>query len=235
VKVLLVASPNAGDGRSTVASNLAISFAESGARVLLVDADLRSPMQDWIFSATTAGVRDFVPGIDVPGIDDESDLAALCQITHSGVKRLDVLTTSSSIKDPIRFLNDRSFAQHLETLADQYDQIVVDSPAILGTPDARILAAYCDAALLVLRQGGSNLVDAENALQLLQRVGATVIGVAFNNIPVESAKESPKAATKTNEFLPEPQPQRPRATRTGGLAMPVGARLAREVGVVPRA
>ncbi len=238
-KVLLVASPNAGDGRSTIASNLAISFAESGARVLLVDADLRSPMQDWIFSATAAGVRDFSPGMD-----DQSDLAGFCQISYAGVKRLDVLTTSSSIKDPIRFLNSRSFAEHLEKLADEYDQIIVDSPSINSAPDARILAAYCDAALLVLRQGSSNLVDAEKALQSLQRVGAAVIGVAFNNMPVESGKETGNLAMRINKFLPHAQPQpqpqprsqQPRrATGPGTLTMPVGTRLSREAVIAPRA
>jgi capsular exopolysaccharide synthesis family protein len=228
-KILLVASPNAGDGRSTVASNLAISFAESGARVLLVDADLRSPMQDWIFSATTAGVRDFAPGID-----SENDLAGLCQITHSGVKRLDVLTTSSSIKDPIRFLNDRSFAEHLEKQADEYDQIIVDSPSLHSVPDARMLAAHCDASLLVLRQGGSNRLDAEKALQSLQRVGAAVIGVVFNNIPVETGQEAGKFPMKTDALLTQ-QRRRASATAPGNLAMPVGARLARDKSVPLRA
>jgi capsular exopolysaccharide synthesis family protein len=224
-KILLITSPNSGDGRSTIASNLAISFAESGARVLLVDADLRSPMQDWIFSAITAGVRDFVPGID-----EQGDLAGLCQISYSGVKRLDVLTTSSSIKDPIRFLSSRSFAEHLEKLGDEYDQIIVDSPSIHSTPDARILAAYCDASLLVLRQGNSNRLDAEKALQSLRRIGATVVGVVFNNVPVETGKDTGKPAIKTTQLMPK----RRRSAEGPNIAMPVGARLARTASVASR-
>ncbi len=214
VKILLVASPSSGEGRSTIASNLAISLAESGARVLLVDADLRSPMQDWIFGSATAGVRDFAPTVD-----DAAGLSGLCQISRSGVKRLDVLTTSSSIKDPIRFLNDRSFAEHLEKLADEYDQIIVDSPPIRSAPDTRILAAYCDAALLVLRPGISSRLDAEKALQSLHRIGASVIGVVLNNISTESGKGMGKAS----EFLPQWR----RATETASLAAAFGAKLAR--------
>jgi capsular exopolysaccharide synthesis family protein len=183
-KILLVASPGPGDGRSTVAANLAISFAISGRRTLLVDADLRSPVQDWIFGLGAQNGDSNGKRADDSLRSSGDDLGP--QIHTSGVTRLDVLTANPGVSDPVRFLNDSGFADLLEKMADEYDQVVVDSPAITGGPDARILAVHCDATLLVLRAGLHNQRTAEDALASLAGVGARVAGVVLNRQPPAS-------------------------------------------------
>jgi succinoglycan biosynthesis transport protein ExoP len=174
-RTLLIASPNSGDGRSTVASNLAISLAEAGKRVLLVDGDLRSPMQDWIFGL------DKVTGLaSALRTEDSNDEDHSAGIQYSGVKRLDVLTSGPAVADPVRLLNDRTFGEMLEKLAELYDHVIVDSPAISSGPDSRILAALCDASLLVLLEGQTNQGSAQQSLAALSSVGANVIGVVLN-------------------------------------------------------
>ena len=176
-KTVMIASPSPGDGRSTLASNLAISLAEAGKRVLLLDADLRSPMQDWIFSL------DKFAGLAAAMNSDEESDQRPSGIQYSGVKHLDVLTAGPAVADPIQLLNDSSFAEMLEKLADEYDHVIVDSPSIGSGPDARILAAHCDACLVVLREGQTNQRTAEQALASLGSVGAKVIGVMLNRVP----------------------------------------------------
>jgi capsular exopolysaccharide synthesis family protein len=174
-KTLLIVSPGPGDGRSTLASNLAISLTETGNRVLLLDADLRSPMQNAIFSLDkTRGLAAAIRGGEQ--VAENGHVA----IQHSLVNRLDVLPAGPIVGDPARLLNESGFAELLEKLADTYDYVIVDSPSLGRGPDARILAAHCDACLLMLREGHHNQRGAEQALLSLDNVGANIVGVVLN-------------------------------------------------------
>jgi capsular exopolysaccharide synthesis family protein len=213
-RTLLIASPDSADGRTTVASNLAISLAEAGKRVLLVDGDLRSPMQDWIFGL------DKVSGL-AAALKNESGPAARSGIQPSVVKRLDVLTAGPAVADPVRLLNDRSFAEMLEELAESYDHVIVDCPSIASGPDSRILAALCEASLLVFRDGQTNHRSAQQALAALSSVGANVIGAVLNRGPAPG--RSQRIAGMVNRF---PSRLPVRLPSPAGLRGPDSGRLA---------
>ena len=177
-KTILVASPSPGDGKSTVASNLAIAFAQAGKRVLLVDADLRQPVQQ-----DTFGVEDEIGLSSV--LSEETTLEKAIQ--RSTVANLDVLPCGPSPENPAELLNSQAFIDVLETLADKYDHVIIDSPPVAGVTDARIIAASCDITLLVLRANASNRKLAEVSRDGLISVGGNLLGVVVNGVKPEAA------------------------------------------------
>jgi capsular exopolysaccharide synthesis family protein len=175
---ILVTSPTAGDGKTTLVSNLAIAMAQAGQKTLIIDADFRRPMQQKIFemnhekaglSSVIAGLATFEEGIQPSGIDG-----------------LDLLLCGPHVPNPSEMLNSDSFAQLLEILADKYDRILVDSPPVMSVTDAQITAAICDVTLLVLRAEKSTRNVSRQARDGLLSVGARVLGVIVNDVKKKS-------------------------------------------------
>jgi polysaccharide biosynthesis transport protein len=172
-RTMLVTSPSPSDGKSTLASNLAITMAQSGKHVLLMDADLRLPTQHTVFNVRSDdGLSTILQG-----------MATLDQaIQPSGIERLDILPCGPLPNSPTELLNSPTFADLLETLADRYDQVVIDSPPVTGIADARIIAAAADMTVLVLRADKSTRRASEMARDGLGSVGAQLLGVVVNDI-----------------------------------------------------
>jgi capsular exopolysaccharide synthesis family protein len=174
-RVFVVTSPAPGDGKSTIASNLAIAMAQVGQRVLLIDADMRKPTQHEIF-----------------GVDPATGLAAILTdrrpadeaIVRSGIDRLDLLPCGKRPSNPAELLNDGFFASLLDELSLRYDRIVIDSPPIMPVADARALAAMADCTLLVLRAESSTRRMSVSARDELWRVRAQRIGLVVNGVPI---------------------------------------------------
>ena len=172
-KTLLVTSPTAGDGKSTLVSNLAIALAQANRRVLVVDADLRAPVQHRLFGMSDrTGLASVLDGTDT--------LEAA--IRRTGVEGLDVLPAGPIPSNPAELLNTPAFGDYLNDLADRYDLVLIDSPPVTAVTDARILAASADASLLVVRLGSSTRRQTEAARDGLRGVGARLIGVAVNGV-----------------------------------------------------
>lgn len=173
IRTICVTSPERGDGKTTCASNLAISMAQAGRKVLLVDADLRAPMQDLIF-----------------GINGRTGLATVLQgkeqvanaIRHTGIENLDLLPAGVAARNPAELLNSQKFIDLLEELGDKYDHVVIDTTPLLAVTDARIVAASADATLLVLRAGKSNRKLSELSVDGLLGVGAKLLGAVVNDL-----------------------------------------------------
>ena len=172
-KTLLITSPVAGDGKSTLVSNLAIALAQANRRVLVVDADLRAPVQHRLF-----GLDDH---IGLAGVLDGSESLDEA-IQRTSVERLDVLPAGPIPSNPAEMINAPSFNDYLNDLADRYDLVLIDSPPVTAVTDARIVAAHADASLLVVRLGASTRRQTEAARDALRGVGARLIGVAVNGV-----------------------------------------------------
>jgi capsular exopolysaccharide synthesis family protein len=175
VKAIVVTSPSPGDGKSTVASNLAIALAQADQRVLLVDADLRKPTQHLIFEASPArglgsvlSDRRPVEEAIIPGVLDS----------------LDLLPCGPLPSNPVELLNNGYFAEVLDKLRERYDRIIIDSPPVMPVADARVIAALGDATILVLRAERSTRRIGLAARNELWRVRASRIGVVVNGVPV---------------------------------------------------
>jgi capsular exopolysaccharide synthesis family protein len=173
-KVIVVTSPSPGDGKSTVASNLAIAMAQADQRVLLIDADLRKPKQHVVFEvAPTVGLGSVLT--DRRPVEEA--------IISNVVESLDLLPCGPIPSNPVELLNNGFFKELLEKLRDRYDRIVIDSPPVMPVADARVIAALGEATLLVLRAERSTRRLAQAARNELWRVRATRIGVVVNGIP----------------------------------------------------
>jgi capsular exopolysaccharide synthesis family protein len=172
-RTILVTSAARGDGKSTLASNLAIAMAKAGKRVLLVDCDFRAPVQQRIF-----GVSDETGIASVLAAGDAMETA----IRRTAVERLDILPCGPVPKDPSEILNSEQFVTVLEGLATVYDHVLIDSPPTAAFNDARIIGATCDATLLVVRVDTTNRRLLEHSRDGLQSVGAKIVGVVLNDV-----------------------------------------------------
>jgi len=173
-KVVLVTSPEAGDGKSTVVSNLGIAMAQAGQRTLILDADFHKPVQHKIFDLDRKnGVSSVLAGREPL---EET-------IRHTAVDRLDVLTCGPIPPNPSELLNSQAFADTLRTLSARYDHVLVDSPPIMALTDSRILGAMCDVTLMVLRAEKSHRHAAQFACDSLMGLGSRILGVIVNAVP----------------------------------------------------
>ena len=175
VKTMLVTSPMAGDGKSTLVSNLAIAMARAGQKTLILDADFRKPTQYSIFELDhhERCLSNVFAGTMKLG----------AAIQPAGLKGLDLLTCGRGISNPAEVLNSDRFPLLLKRLSEAYDRILVDAPPVTIVADAQILGALCDVTLLVLKADKSTRRGAQRAIEALQSVGARVLGVVVNDIP----------------------------------------------------
>ena len=173
-RTLLITSPQPGDGKTTLASNLAIAMAQAGNRVLLIDADFRKPMLHKIFSIPReSGISSVLA----------SEMTLEQAVQESGIEGLSLLPCGPLPANPSEILNPQAFNEPVEQLTTRFDQIIIDSPPILPVTDARILAASCDLTVLALRADKSTRRAATYARDVLLSVGASVLGVVVNDAP----------------------------------------------------
>ncbi|HEC02582.1 MAG TPA: polysaccharide biosynthesis tyrosine autokinase [Phycisphaerales bacterium] len=172
-KTILITSPAPGDGKSTLASNIAISMAQAGQKTLLIDADFRKPVQHKIFEVDdNKGVSSVLAGRDTieqaiqPGVIDS----------------LDVMACGPEVPNPSELLNSDVFTETLVKLTEQYDRVVVDSPPVGPVADAQILSTVCDITVLVLRAEKSTRRQAQHARDSLLSVGARLLGAVVNDV-----------------------------------------------------
>jgi capsular exopolysaccharide synthesis family protein len=181
LQVLLITSPYPGDGKTTAASNLAISFALAGRRVLLIDADLRSPSLH-----------------EVHGLRREHGLSHLLKdllplhqaVQRSRIERLEVITTGSEASNPGELLSSPRLKELLDEARRAYDVILLDSPPLLAVVDSAIVGMVVDGVVLVARPGTLRRRDVEHVLELFRIGGASVLGMLVNGVSREDRNYS---------------------------------------------
>ena len=174
-KTILLASPSAGDGKSTTAANLAIAFAQAGERTLLLDCDLREPVQHLVFGIDAkAGVSTALPG--------ETKLQDA--IVPTRVANLYLLPCGPVPRNPSEMLASDRFKFLIKTLCEAFDRVIIDSPPLEEVADGRIIAAAADATVLILRMNKSMQRSGVLAVSGLDEVGANVLGAVANDVRV---------------------------------------------------
>ncbi len=177
VRSIVVTGALPGEGKTTTAVNLALSFGlEREGRTCLVDADLRTPaVHNAMFETPETGLAELLER-------DEKLERALIRVPDT---RLSVLTVQALPQRPSELLASRRMGELIDELQSQFDTVIVDAPPILGLPDATTLVDLCESVLFVVGCGGASRHDIE--LALTQIDASKVLGCVFNR-----STETPK-------------------------------------------
>ena len=179
-KTLLITSSLPGEGKTTTAVNTAISLAQTGASVLIIDADMRRPRLRSIFNLTAKeGLSSILSSETKPQDMLES-------ITKDPTTGLHVLTSGPIPPNPAELLGSEQMRKLLEVLSIPFTHIVIDSPPVSSFTDGVLIASMVDGVLLVVHGGKSSRGVVRRSRQLLLDVGAKLFGVVLNNVSVRS-------------------------------------------------
>ncbi|MBO0472984.1 hypothetical protein IGL98_000819 [Enterococcus sp. DIV0840] len=172
LKTLVITSSGPSEGKSTTSANLAILFANSGKRVLLVDADMRKPTVAKTFSL------DNVRGLSTLLGSRETVLHQVVQ--SSGVDNLFLMTSGPKPPNPSELLDSRRMKELMVELKQQYDLVIFDLPPVVAVTDAQIVSSKSDGTILVVRENVSKRDSLLKAKSLLELVDANILGVVYN-------------------------------------------------------
>ncbi|MFJ7827552.1 CpsD/CapB family tyrosine-protein kinase [Psychrobacillus sp. NPDC096623] len=175
LKTLLFTSSSMGEGKSTIAANVAIVFAQEGKKVLLIDADLRKPTMHHTFLKTISpGLTNLLTG-----------RWHLNQVVkETGVKGLDLVTSGPLPSNPAEILGSPFMDTLITKVKEKYDVIIFDAPPVLSVSDAQVLTDKCDGTILVISSGSTEKVNAIKAKEVLQASNANIIGTILNNYKI---------------------------------------------------
>jgi polysaccharide biosynthesis transport protein len=177
-RTLLITSSQPGEGKTTTVVNTAMILAQTGARVLMVDGDMRRPRLHSIFGLdNTRGLS----GILASKMSEAEMLEA---IQHHEQTGLDILTSGRIPPNPAELLGSTQIRALMAVLEDKYTHVVIDSPPIASFTDGVLLSSMADGVLLVVHGGAASRHIVRRAKQLLSDVGAKVFGVVLNNVAV---------------------------------------------------
>lgn len=194
VKMFVVTSSVPKEGKSTVSANLALTVAQLGHKVLLVDADLHSPSQQRIWNLRdTLGLSDIL-----------IDMVESKETYHVAVERvspnLDVLAAGMNPSNPLVLLSSEQMTSLIQSFSKEYDFVIIDAPPLNFEPDALTLGKITDGILLVVRPGVVDFDSAVNAKELLQRSKQNVLGMVINGSAIERDYIGYQNKTKSKIF-----------------------------------
>ncbi|MEU7831169.1 MULTISPECIES: polysaccharide biosynthesis tyrosine autokinase [unclassified Nonomuraea] len=178
-KSLVITSCLPNEGKSSTSSNLAITLAQAGWRVLLVDGDLRRPrIPTYLGIEGAVGLTDVLIG-----------KAKLDEVIQPwGEPRLFVLPSGQIPPNPSELLGSRGMRQVIDQVMDDYDIVIVDAPPLLPVTDAATLSAICDGVLLVARYGKTRQEHIVRGTELLASINARIVGTVMNFVPAKASR-----------------------------------------------
>lgn len=178
--VLQVTSASPGEGKTTTAASMAVVLAQSGARVLLVDADLRRPRVHAVFgTARGPGLAELLTGD--PGV----------KLVDTFVPGLSLLPAGEGDGEPADLLGSMNMDVFLEQVSGSFDHVVLDTPPVLGLADATLVATKADAVILVVSAAGTRGEAAREAVRRLRLVGSPLVGAVLNHADDRSDRYGP--------------------------------------------
>jgi capsular exopolysaccharide synthesis family protein len=178
IKSLLISSSQPGEGKSTTTANLAIAFAQLRKNTLLVDADLRKPVQHNVFDHPRG------PGLSEYLIGEITDLDSIIHSTK--VENLSIITAGGLPPNPSELLGSDTMSKLVDKLESEWEMVIFDSPPIVAVTDASMISAELDAIALVVKAGQTERSAIDRALDTIQNVKAPLIGAILNGASQES-------------------------------------------------
>ncbi|MEH2164000.1 MAG: polysaccharide biosynthesis tyrosine autokinase [Nostoc sp.] len=184
LKSIVITSSVAKEGKSDVSANLAVTMAQAGRRVLLVDADMRNPIQHHIWGLNnTEGLSNVIGG-----------QVSLDTVVQEVMPNLEVLTSGVLPPNPVALLDSQPMATLISNLGKDYDLVIFDTPPLSGIADAAVLSTLTDGILLVVRPGVVDLNSANSAKEFLNQSGQKVLGIVINGVNIKN---------ESHTYLPE--------------------------------
>ena len=176
IKTLALTSVNASEGKSTVTDNLAIVWAQTGQKVLLVDADLRRSTLHRTFNLDN---REGLTTI-LTSRAHTIDLNTIIQ--PSGIDNLSLLPSGPTPPNPAELLSSQRMKDFLKAARERYDMVIVDVPPMLVVTDTQVISRDLDAVVLVVKQGQTQKLGAKRAVELLKMAHANLLGYVMNDV-----------------------------------------------------
>lgn len=234
-KIFLVSSAVPEEGKSTMAANLAIVFAQAGNKTLLIDADLRRPSQHKVFGLSNKrGLSNLLTEIS-PDMDADDDPIERLDLysQETQVPRLKLLSCGAVPPNPSELLGSKHMQRFLDVVSEEFDFVLLDSPPVLSVTDATLLSARADGMIMVARAGKSRRQYVKAAAEKLKDVNANLLGYVLNALAPKSAGRQSyyyyNDPYYSNEDITEQQQQEDGASSNGtepeGLADKVKNRL----------
>ena len=180
-KTFAVTSAKPSEGKSLTAANIAISYAMLGKRVLLVDADMRKPTQRRLWKVElSTGLCDY--------------LAKIWQLELAKVTELPlwIVCTGTIPPNPSELLSSDRMKGFVESCADYYDYVIIDTPPINTVADAQIISTFVDGVVLVARSGKTTADELNAATAAVRRAGGNLCGIVLNGLNMKSVKYASK-------------------------------------------
>jgi capsular exopolysaccharide synthesis family protein len=169
---ILISSSIAGEGKTTTATNLALTMAKSGSKVLLIDADLRKPTLHKVFKLhNQAGLSSYLAG--------SNDKSILNKGSH---ENLTVIPSGPIPPNPYELLNSNRMATLLDNLEKEFDVIICDSPPILSVADSRVLCRFFDGMIVVARAGLTTYPMVKKSIRMVKEVKGEILGIVVNAV-----------------------------------------------------
>ncbi|MGD9561117.1 MAG: GumC family protein [Pyrinomonadaceae bacterium] len=179
-KSLLITSSLPSEGKTTTATNTAVSLAQTGAQVLIVDADMRRPRLHSIFNVPNGeGLSTLLSSEST-----EADISRVVKVDE--VTKMHLLTSGPIPPNPAELIGSDQMASLLKRLQKRYSHVVIDSPPITSFTDGVLIASMVDGVILVVHSGKSSRQVVRRAKQLLHDVGSRILGVVLNNVNLRS-------------------------------------------------
>jgi capsular exopolysaccharide synthesis family protein len=175
-KKIAISSPNPAEGKTTTAINTAIALSQTGARVLVIEADLRRPRIHRIFEQENDGIglSNFLSG--------NAELDSIIKKTE--IPDLSYILSGPIPPNPSELLGSSVFKNMVESLAERFDHIVLDAPPILGFADSIVLSTSVDGVIIVVRGGKTPKETLQRARDVLLQVNARILGVVINRVDI---------------------------------------------------
>ncbi|MCO4597319.1 capsular polysaccharide biosynthesis protein CpsD [Streptococcus infantarius subsp. infantarius] len=180
LKVIALTSAQPGEGKSTTATNLAISFAKAGFRTLLIDADTRNSVMSGTFKSNERyqGLTSFLSG--------NAELSDV--ICDTSIDNLMIIPAGQVPPNPTSLIQNDNFKSMIETVRGLYDYVIIDTPPLGLVIDAAILAHHSDASLLVVKAGADKRRTITKLKEQLEQSGSVFLGVILNKYDIHLDK-----------------------------------------------
>jgi len=180
LKTLMITSSMQGEGKSFISSNLAVSFAVMGKRVLIIDCDMRRGSVHKKFGLSNLqGLSNFL-------VDEVSSYTRYIQDTK--VENVYVMTSGAVPPNPSELLSSNRFANFIEEIKEQYDIVIFDTPPVIVVSDACVIASKIDKTVIIAMANKVPVSDVQKTKRKLEEANANIAGVVFNGVEVSQKK-----------------------------------------------